>query len=440
MNPLLTLLFLSALPPTSAGRLQDPAEGSHARAWTQAELEAVSDKIKDEIEAMRGMKYTRPVAVKVTDKKGFLEYARKRMEVSQTPERMARDETVAHMLGLIPPDMDLEKTLEKVLQDQVGGFYDPGSDTFYLMDSFTGDIAKIILSHELTHALDDQHFDIDKILKGLHEDTDAELAFQAVVEGSGTAAMNQWTVKHMFQLSRKDMLESANLGTEGLEDAPPYIWKPLLAVYLRGEQFLKRGKGAMAAMLATAKTSDIQRAFESPPRSSEQILHPEKYWDEKQRDEPRRIEFDLKSVPASWTVLGQDTLGEMYLALLTTPPEERKGLDAKDPMGMLETKFTNKAAEGWGGDRLILLGKGDERCLQMVTVWDSPGDASEFREALVQRNAERKSRDDGQDADGGATLAPIELLSTDRKDVVVVRIHPGPADRASVEVAWREIE
>jgi len=350
--------------------------------WTQEELERVSEEIKADIETMRGMEFVRPVKVQVADKKGLIDYARKRQELTETPQRRVRDETIAKMLGVVPSETDLQATLEKLLEEQVGGFYDPGSDTFFLMESFGGDLARIILAHELTHALDDQHFDLDGTLKRMGEQSDMEFAYMAVVEGSGTAAMNQWTFQHLASLDKQALLASQDLGTEGLAEAPALLWKPLIASYLRGEGFLVRAPGMNLTMKA-AKVEDIRSAFENPPRSSEQILHPAKYWNQAERDEPRKIEFDTSRLREGWTVLGEDTLGELYLGLMTSPAEERKGLDTTNMLAVLGIKYTNAAAEGWGGDRVVLLGRGDERLLELVTLWDSPEDAAEFQRAIV---------------------------------------------------------
>jgi hypothetical protein len=395
--------------------------------WTQAELEAVSEVIRGDVEKMRGMTFKRPVQVKVTDKAGFLDYMKKRQELTQSAERLARDETVAKMLGLIPHDMDLMSTVEEFLKDQVGGFYDPSSDTFFLMDSFTGDLAKIILAHELTHALDDQIFDIDGTLKRMSEETDAEFAFQAVVEGSGTAAMNQWTVTHLKDLDREALLGAQDLGTAGLADAPPYLWKPLIAAYLRGDGFLTRSRTLNISMKA-AKVDDIRRAFEHPPRSSEQILHPEKYWDEESRDDPRSVKFETSARPKDWEVLGEDTLGEIMLALLTTPLKERTGLDVKNPLSILGIAYTNTAAEGWGGDRLLLLGKGKERWLELVTVWDSTEDAEQFREAVAPLCTSAIDVE-------GLPFA-MQILPHERSDAVVIRATKGSSASSAPAIGW----
>jgi hypothetical protein len=90
------------------------------------------------------------------------------------------------------------------------------------MENFTGDLARIILAHELTHALDDQCFDLDKLIEHAGGDTDVEFAIQAMAEGSGTNAMNVWTVKNMAKLE-KALMESGDLGTQGLDTAPTLI-------------------------------------------------------------------------------------------------------------------------------------------------------------------------------------------------------------------------
>ncbi len=377
------MMLLSTLLALSASALpQDPPKSKEH--WSQADLERVTDEIRGQIEELRGMKYTRPVAAKITDKQGFLEYARKRQEATETPERRQRDETVAKLLGLVPFGLDLSKTFESFLENQVGGFYDPGTNTFYLMESFDGDLARIILAHELTHALDDQCFGLDKLIEGAGGDTDAEFAIQAMAEGSGTNAMNVWTIKHMAELDKGALMKSGDIGTQGLDTAPTLVWKPLLAAYLRGEGFLVHSEG-MNMFAKAAKNDELRECFANPPLSSEQILHPKKYWDEKKRDDPVHVVIDTGALPKDWKVLGQDTLGELFLALVTQPFAERGGLAvAGNPMAIMGVKYTNKAAEGWGGDRLVLLGNGDERALYLATLWDTPQDATEFHDALLE--------------------------------------------------------
>ncbi len=412
-------------------RIQPPlvqdAGAARGKVWTQEELERVSEEIRSDIEATRGMKFKRPVRVKITDKKGLIDYIHKREQKTETPERRTRDEQVAKMLGLIPPEMDLHAVLEKLLESQVGGFYDPGTDTFYLMEAFSGDLARCILSHELIHALDDQYFDLDKNLKDLREETDAGFADHALAEGSAYAGGKEWMALHLQSLDREALLKADDLLSGGLDDAPPFLWLPLLGSYLRGEGFLVRTAGVNIAMKG-AKVEDIKQAFEHPPRSSEQILHPEKYWDPKTLDEPRAVAIDASKLQLGWKALGEDTLGEMMLALVTTPTEKRPKFDPKNPLSVLGIQYTNKAAEGWGGDRALLLEKGDARALWLVTVWDTPEDAKEFRDAAAAAF---------QEAPDAKSAFHHRVDRTGDSDVVVVVAYAGVAERDLPTPTWK---
>ena len=337
-----------------------------------------------DIEELRGQKFLRPVQTRLADRETFVSHAKHRLESLVPPEQLEGAEEMAKMLSLVPAEMDLMAKTFEILEDQVGGFYSPEEDTFYLMESFTGAMAEIILAHELTHALDDQLFDIDDDLRALIHDSDASTAYSAVVEGSGTSAMNQWTVEHIKELDMnpEEMQQAQTMGMESLRDAPAYLWLPLISAYLRGASFLARSESMMTGQMRSVPFSDIERAFTDPPRSTEQILHPDKYWDKGQRDDPRKISFDTSDLPSGWSLMYEDTLGEMLIALLTTLVEDRTGFDVENPVAVLGLKYTNAVAEGWGGDRLVLLERGNARFLQLVTLWDTPKDAAEFFGAM----------------------------------------------------------
>jgi hypothetical protein len=419
--------ILAVLPPSALqeGAASRPAKA--AEAWSQEELERVSAEIGGQIEKLRHQAFKHPVAVEISDKQGLIEYAKKREEEFESPERERALEEVAKLLGLIPPGLDLEATMMHVLEQQVGGFYDPGTKKFYLMRTFTGDLARFILAHELTHALDDQYYDIDSRLPALSDDTDATEAYRAVLEGSATYATQAWMFQYGTALDPKALLSSQDLTTGGLEDAPAFVWKPLVAAYMEGLAFLVRGdKLDVEDYLA--------KCFESPPRSTEQVLHPDKYWVAAKRDEPRRVELRTAEVPEGWSVLAEDTFGELYAAMLTSPVDQRGGLDLSNPFAVLGIKYTNEAASGWDGDRLVLLGKGEARVLRQVSVWDTPEDAGEYAEGV------RKAFGDVGDA--GWESAPtrsVELASQakgEAEDVVVIDVCWGVGAGEAPKVGW----
>src|SRR5262249_48545215 len=150
--------------------------------------------------------------------------------------------------------------------------------------------------------------------------------------------------------------------------------------YLCGPAFLTRTNSLFVGRRETT-AADVEHAFRSPPRSTEQVLHPEKYWDH--ADEASTIEIPTDGLPDGWSVARDDTLGELLLGILCTPPEERGGLVVSNPLAPLGVHFTNELAEGWGGDRIVLLANGAARFLELVTRWDSERDAAEFYGALL---------------------------------------------------------
>jgi hypothetical protein len=349
--------------------------------WTQEELEAVTAEIQAEVAELRGQPFKRSVAVKITDKEGFIGYATKRMNEMAGPERLAAEETIAKMLGLVPPSMDLMAVTMSLLEDQVGGFYDPASNAFYLMETFTGGVAKVILAHELTHALDDQLYDIDGTLAKYFDDRDRSAAYMAVVEGSGTAVMSQWTMSHISEIDPRDLAKAATMGSDSLESAPAVVWKPLLAAYTQGQSFLQKGYRRLKRTEELSMAQVTQRAFQDPPRSTEQILHPEKYWDPEKLDEPKALP-EPAPTPEGWDLLDSSALGELHLALMTEEPKE---IDFSNQMALAFLSYTNKAASGWGADRVDLYGRGSARVLKLTTTWDTPEDAAEFVGALEER-------------------------------------------------------
>ncbi len=362
-----------------------------AEVWSQEELEAVSERIRVQVEELRGRAFQRDVAVRLMDKEGLVQVLLDEFAEDYSDQKIAGIDVTARMLGLLPPDADYKQATLDFVRDQVGGFYLPGTDTFYLMESFTGGVAKVILSHELTHALDDQHFDLDASLQARLGNSDAALAFMAVVEGTASVLMTQWATQHVVdgEISMADMQEADRAQAQSLEDAPRYLWLPLLAPYIAGMQFLVEEDSVLAAGMKIARAArdgtpiPYDEAYADPPRSSEQVLHPEKYWDPAQRDEPRQIEFALEGdLPEGWEILHEDVLGELVLGILTVPYSERGGVTMSQE-AVMGVAYTHDASAGWGGDRVALLGHEDQRFLRLVTVWDSPRDAGEFYGAML---------------------------------------------------------
>lgn len=353
----------------------------------EAELRLADDVAKS-VESLRGWKFKQPVKKGIyseAELRGFIE---KRL-AEEYPEQELRDtESFLRTIGALPESTSLRQTLIDVLMSQIGGFYDPPSKTFYMIKREGAEygqlVDRILIAHELTHALDDQRVSLDSLMSARDRSQDGEFVIGALVEGSATEVMTRYVTQAQFSGEMKaddlqNLMKSEEERSRVFFEAPRYF-QSLLANYTCGMFFLLQGQlGAILSGSASGVNAgkNFLKAVHDPPRSSEQILHPDKYWNAATRDEP--VIVDEASARRLLTSLGfkivhENTAGEILAAILTTPSDQKL-----DPMAAgLPTYWTNTAAEGWGGDRFFLLGDAGSTRAIWITLWDTPQDREEF--------------------------------------------------------------
>jgi hypothetical protein len=393
--PLVALAgFLSA---ALAG--QAPATAPTPPTPTAQALDRLADEVAREVEQLRGWTFKRPV------KKERISTARAQLDIQRivlaaaTPDRRARLQAFLRVAGLIPHDCNLLATSLAILDQQVAGYYEPATRTLKLVDRpdpMPAFVERMVLAHELTHALDDQTIDLASLMKSGSGMEDTDFVAAAIGEGSATSLMLQsmlaaqksgrFTLTDLSHYVAKELSRS-----QTLEQLPRYF-SAMFASYVVGAAFL--AKGDLATLMAMPDNRAIGEALlaarRALPRSSEQVLHPEKYWDAPRADQP--VVFDDRAA-AAWLgrpgrrVIHRDTLGELLTAILTAPRDETRRLADLQSAAA----WTNVGAEGWGGDRFYLLGsRSDSNApkttagLQGVwmTAWDTPKDRDEFLAAL----------------------------------------------------------
>ena len=349
--------------------------------WSSEQLEREARELRHEVEALRGKPFRAEVSVR------SLSEARLRARRCERLDHDARSApadllgTVAVLLGMLPPDAD-PSALARAMCEAPVAYYDGNAEVLFLREGLGGTCARLALVRELAHALDEQYaFEPGPAVPVAAATTDARLARRGVVLGSELALAEAWLRDHSIG---PGVLEVLGLGV-GLERAcelPPFVWKPVVLLLARGEAFLRR-TSVVRPVAGTARPEDVERALAAPPRSTEQLLHPVKYWKPARVDEPRPVRCDASRLPAGWSLVGADTLGELYLGIFTLPLGERGGLEAATPRELANVDGSTRAAAGWGGDHVVLLRHGDGHALHLVTVWDTPRDASEFTDAVV---------------------------------------------------------
>jgi hypothetical protein len=367
------------------------------------DLVRLADEVAKEVETLRGWTFKQPVRKQLASPQQVRQYIEKQLETTLPRGQVAVVQAFLRTIGLIPPACDLRATYLTLLENQIAGYYEPETKTMNLVERAGGMpaiVERIMLAHELTHALDDQFVDLRALITPAPARTeDSDIAVSAVTEGSATGLMLQYLAKEQ-RAGRVDVQGLVQFAAQEMErskaffDAPRYF-SAMLASYICGMQFLARGD--VMALMTAADNAAIGKSFlaatQDLPTSSEQILHPAKYWDPAARDDPVIVGDDSAEAwlaqPGRW-IVHRDTVGEMLTAILAAPRDGRPDLAAMQTAD----GWTAPAARGWGGDRFFLLASGRDaaeaaRLLMdlrgvWVTVWDSPVDRDEFVAALPQ--------------------------------------------------------
>ena len=295
----------------------------------------------------------------------------KNLDAETTPKEMHAAEVLLRAFGLAPKEFAYRDFLIKLLTEQVAGYYDPKAQQFYLADWIELEGQKPVMAHELTHALQDQHFNLKRFEKWPKGDSDAELAAHALIEGDATLAMTLYMTRNpMVALAFMRSLGSQEIATEQFKQAPRALRKSLLFPYEEGSvwatQLYKRGGWEM-----------VSEAFKKLPQSTEQILHADKYFS---YEAPQKLSLPgLKRVLGpSWKRIDYDVNGEWGTFLI---------LDEF----LNDATESKQASAGWGGDRFALYetSKPGEMFIAQLTAWDTPQDAKEFFDAYSKRTAKR---------------------------------------------------
>jgi hypothetical protein len=371
-----------------------PAFASEAPGSVAPDPRTQVDEIARRVEAIRGLTFRTPVAVTVVGRDAIREYATRRMALFTPPEVLAREQRVFEVLGLLPKGTSMLEAYTGAIEESAAGYYDPQRKEFYLLGDLPGDVGSIFAAHELTHALEDQYYDLDARIDKCGENDDLGFAVMAVHEGSASVLMAVYLRQAIEsgRVKREDLETLARTEAargEKVAALAPVLRRGLLGAYLLGARFLERGKKAPLSGDAYP-IEDADRCYRDGPVSSEQILHPEKYWDPGQRDLPRTVEpFHAGSLLGpGWSLDGEGSLGELLLG----PLVGAKTPEAWTPEAIAGTGWTNEAAAGWGGDRWELWTRGEEAAVLLQTVWDSGRDAREFARALPARDDLRWKR------------------------------------------------
>ncbi len=338
------------------------------------------------------------------------------LDENTTPEELDASFKTLKKLGLAPADFQLRDFTIGLLTEQVAGFYDPKTQFFYLASWIPIAEQKTVIAHELAHALQDQHFNLKRFDKWAKDDSDAELAAHSIAEGEATIVMFLYDFAQLgfkIDVTQLPPLAESMQAMNGISNDKQF---PMLAkapnIIREGLQFpYFYGAGFVQEVLKHGSWERLDKAWQTLPTSSEQIMHPEKYLAGE-----RPVRIDLLNYTAmlgqEWKQLETDINGEFGYQLTLAE--------------FINKETAQKAAAGWGGDKYATYedSKSGDLMVVQFTAWDSLQDSDEFFKAYAERTENRFKVKSSAEAtakirlyETGEGLIAIEKRD---KDVVII--------------------
>jgi hypothetical protein len=353
-----------------------------------------------------GLPIKRKVKRKLISRDEVVAYLSKHMSEDEDAQRLRRSELVLKKFGLLPREFDLQKFLVALLREQVAGFYEPKSRTVNLLDWVDVEQQKPVLAHELTHALQDQSFGLEKWMKDQDitskkdptatdiEEDEISTARQAVVEGQAMVTLIDYTLAPMNKslLNSPEVAEALKQGmlvgtADSIEfhNAPIFLKEALTFPYRYGLDF-------EAALLKQGKQKAFVDVFKDPPRSTRQIMQPETYLSG-ERIEPMKLP-DFKTIFKNYERFDIGAMGEFDVAILV---DQYAGVES-----------SHRIYPHWrGGYYYAAKSKDNDTAplgLFYASRWSSPEWASEFAAIYAQSLPKRYRRVREAAVDGAKPL------------------------------------
>lgn len=321
-----------ALPPATTA--PEPVD-----AIDQAELDAVVADLQAVVEQERGLVFREGIDIELLDDETYIERSRADFEadLAEDPEDLANSAAALGALGLWPEGVDPVEVLGEYLSVGSLGYYDPETGEMVVRGAADTPNLRITLVHELTHALDDQHFDLDRPELDDRPD-EAGFAFSALVEGNASRVEAAYTAS-LTDEERADAEAEQQGYIDGIDISgfPPILLAQQQFVYRTGADFVQ-------ALYDEGGNAAVDRALEDPPTTTEQILEPEDWPD-------RDAVVEVPAPEADGEVVEESVAGQFLIHALASLSED-------------------EPTPEWDGDNTVLWQDGDQDCLRMAVAGD----------------------------------------------------------------------
>ena len=348
---------------------EEPTKTPYPTSVLDAQLSTEINQIQSQVIEERSLQPKDPVPVVLLSPDALRQNVINDFEADYTDEEISDEVLEYTILGLLDPGFDL-RTFEIDLQsEQIAGYYDPETDEMFVVqgEGFQGP-ERLTYSHEYTHVLQDQNYDLENGLnlneEACEADTERCGAIQALVEGDATLSAFIWQTYYATDQDKQQIDDFNNsLKTPIYDNAPAFMKDDLLFPYSQGATFV-------VDIFEHGGWSAVDDVYKNPPVSTEQILHPSLY----PSDTP--IPVDLPDLTTAlgegWREVMRNQMGEWSTYMILA-----RGANSN---ARLEDATAQDAAAGWGGDEYLVLHNDatSATAFVMKTVWDTTNDATEF--------------------------------------------------------------
>lgn len=332
-------LVLAAALSCWAQQTNQPSDRLPGGGTASSEFLREADEVLADMSKLLSLPVKQPLKKSVRSREEIREYLVSQMREDKDDAKRYADQKALEALGLIPKGYPLDQKMLALLTEQIAGLYDPKKGEFFIADWTEPEEQRMIMAHELTHALQDQYFHVQKWEDEVKANDDAQLARESVLEGSATIAMIDYLLRNTGKSSLDigDFDPSMLLGdindSPELADAPTVIQDELTFPYIPGAKFVQR------VLKRWNGWPDMHRLFENPPASTQQIMHPDLYF-RGVMPAPVDLAPVANAVPRTWKKLDENVLGEFGVNSVL---KQFLGQDRADDLASL-----------WSGDRYAI--------------------------------------------------------------------------------------
>lgn len=436
---LLLMLFIFAFVSTAPAKAKEAAGGYS--------IENSYKRVSRSLEKVRSLRFKKTIPYSIKDKAFLRSFLMRELKAELPDEKFNAFDLSLKQFGFLPKNFKTWDFLLNLYTSEVAGLYDYKTGQLMLMGEQTKipgaeqlqqygvSVGDVLLIHEMEHGIQDQYFNLTKMLTDVkrYKSDDSENAALALIEGDATLVMMNYMLETLGQSFGMDMgsmvdmsqmkdmmtdMPMSGAGASTLQSAPLYFKRTMLFSYMDGMVFVD-------ALKKRGGWNEVNKAFRYPPRSTEQIMHPQRYF---MKDEPVVIDWTkLPKTLGDWKMMSENTCGEMIIKTMFE--------------NLLPDSDYRSIADGWGGDRYRIYKNGDNTFLVWFSVWDRKQDARQFMryylEVLKKKYPAVKWT---QTVPGKAYLGKVDedyvYLAINGEDVLVLESVPGKYAKQVMTEGW----